>query len=88
MNLNEFVKAWRPDLVKSGQTKEIYADFRTVIEGMASDEEMINAAVTYVNHKSLKPANRGLIKDALIIGMKWFRTRILEAIDNNEKPIK
>ena len=38
-----------------------------------TDEEIIDYALDYVRHKSLKPANKGLIKDALIIGAKAMR---------------
>ena len=40
---------------------------------LPSVEEIIDYALDYVSHKSLKPANKGLIKDALIIGAKAMR---------------
>ncbi len=38
-----------------------------------SDEDIINYALDYINQKDLKTANKGLIKDALIIGAKAIR---------------
>jgi hypothetical protein len=43
-----------------------------------TDEEIIDYALEYVSHKSLKPANRGLIKDALIIGAKAMRDGLIK----------
>ena len=37
---------------------------------MPTEEEIINAAIAHVQH-DIKPANKGLIKDAFIIGAKW-----------------
>ena len=51
------------------------------VQSNVTDEEIINFALDYVSHKDLKPANRGLIKDALIIGAKWLRSR-LQPADN------
>lgn len=42
-----------------------------------TDEDIINYALEYISHKSLKPANKGLIKDALIIGAKAMRDGLI-----------
>jgi hypothetical protein len=47
-----------------------------------TDEEIIDYALNYISHKDLKPANKGLIKDALIIGAKWYRNQIEVLIMN------
>lgn len=49
---------------------------RRIKERMLSDEDIIDFALFYVNHKSLLPANKGLIKDAIIIGMKELCSRL------------
>ncbi len=38
-----------------------------------NDEEIIDTALDYVLHRNLHHANKGLIKDAIIIGMKKAR---------------
>ena len=43
---------------------------------MPTGEQIIDMALEYVKHKSLKTANKGLIKDALIIGADWFRSQM------------
>ena len=43
---------------------------------MPTEEEIIEAALRHTTHKSLLPAHRGLMKDAFIIGAKWFRSRM------------
>ena len=62
--------------------------YSTVIEAMESyhaqfsnvtDEDIIDYALHYVSHKDLKPANRGLIKDALIIGAKAYRDGLIKS---------
>ncbi len=87
MTANEFIDKWaymkydHGELMFSDKHKlEFNADLISVIEYAVSDEEMLNYAITYVSHKSLKAANRGLIKDAIIIGMKALRSRIIEQL--------
>ena len=57
---------------------------RRIKERMLSDEDIIDFALLYVSHKSLLPANKGLIKDAIIIGMKEVRSRLTNP-NNNPK---
>ena len=58
---------------------------KRIKERMPSDEDMIDFALFYVNHKSLLPANKGLIKDAIIIGMKELRSRLTPQVTPQEK---
>ena len=51
---------------------------RRIASRMPTEEEAINMALDYVRHKDLKPANRGLIKDAIIIGINMVRNRMKE----------
>ena len=57
---------------------------RRIKERMLSDEDIIDFALLYVNHKSLLPANKGLIKDAIIIGMKELRSRLTPQVEKTE----
>lgn len=60
---------------------------KRIAERMLSDEDIIDYALFYVSHKSLKPTNKGLIKDAIIIGMKELRSRLTcsEKPNNSQK---
>ena len=49
---------------------------KRIAERMPTMEETIDIANEYVSHKSLHKANKGLIRDAVIIGVNMFRSRL------------
>ena len=62
---------------------------KRIRERMLTDEDIIDFALLYVSHKDLKAANKGLIKDAIIIGMKQLRSRLTysEKPNNSEQQL-
>jgi hypothetical protein len=84
LNHHKCRKCGKRFLTDMAGNKGSYAQLDEVKEsGSVTDEEIINFALDYVSHKDLKPANRGLIKDALIIGAKWLRSRLQPAVAYN-----
>jgi len=57
---------------------------KRIAERMPSMEETINMATEYVNHKSLHKANKGLIRDAVIIGIGMVRSRLTQKTEGEE----
>lgn len=77
-NLNKIKKAMEEyAALKVAEDREEHLMLE--VKTMPSDEDIINYAYEVVNHKDLKPANRGLIKDAIIIGAKALRDGKIKA---------
>ena len=59
---------------------------KRIAERMPTMEETIDIANEYISHKSLHKANRGLIRDAIIIGISMFRSRLTPQVTPQDTP--